>query len=297
MNELELIEKKEIREEYINRIEVLEKVKGLLLLPDIMLATTQQVADFYEVDSELIRKTLENNKEEIISDGYIVWKAENFKSEYNSQLKITTNRGNFQVEFSNGQKEKFSPRGVGLFTRRAVLRIGMLLRDSTIAKEVRTQLLNIEEKTTNEEKILSITEEQQLMINVMYAKSDSDRLMAFSKYNDYKNRYINSLENKVEGLVNGILTWNAREGINRMARQIANKTFKGSYPKAWDKISAEMMYKHNIGITSRKQNCKKKKPTIFDVITSDEMPLLVQSCLSLCETYDIDTNELFVEFK
>lgn len=42
----------------------------------------------------------------------------------------------------------------------------MLLRDSDVAKEVRNQLLNIEEKTSTETKIEDIEEEQKLMLSV-----------------------------------------------------------------------------------------------------------------------------------
>lgn len=294
IREVELIEKKELRNEFIERIEILEKVKELLLLPDINLATTQQVADFYEVDIEVIKWHVKTNKDEIESDGYTVWNADSFIRENNYPIKINKNRGSFEVEFSNGQKEKFAPRGVALFTRRAILRVGMLLRDSTIAKEVRTQLLNIEEKTTTEDKISSVTDEQQLMINVMYAKDDSERLLAFSKFNDYKNRYINTLENKVESLVEGILTWDVREGINRMVRKIATKTFNNNFTSAWDKVYAEMLYKHNIGINARKKNCNKKKPTVFDVLDESEIRLLVKSCSSLCEMYKINIDDLIM---
>lgn len=40
-------------------------------------------------------------------------------------------------------------RGIRCFSKRAVLRFGMLLRDSEVAKEVRTQLLNIKEEAEN----------------------------------------------------------------------------------------------------------------------------------------------------
>lgn len=297
MKEVEIIEKKDLRDQFIDRVEVLEKVKSLLLLPDVNLATTQQVADFYEVETEAIRQITTRNKDEIQSDGYVVWKAEDFNSDNLSQLKITTQRGSFRVEFSDGNQQRFSPRGVALFPRRAILRVGMLLRDSEVAKEVRTQLLNIEEKTTEQQKVSSITEEQQLMLNVMYAENDSDRLMAFSKFNEYKNRYINTLENKIEALTDGILRWNSREGVNRMVRQIAGKTFNGKYNKAWDKVYAEMLYKHNIGINVRKKKSELKKPTIFDVLNENETRLLVKSCLSLCDMYEIDTEELLMDIK
>jgi hypothetical protein len=113
-------------------------------LPDIQLATTQQVADFYEVDVTAIRMIVNRNRDEIESDGYSTWKMKDFLGS-NKMLcpKITSYRGHFEVEFSNGQTENFNQKGIGLFTRRAILRVGMLLRDSEIAKEVRTQLLKL----------------------------------------------------------------------------------------------------------------------------------------------------------
>jgi len=142
IKESELIENKEVRENYISRIDVLEKVKQLLLLPDVNMATTQQVADFYDVDIEAIKYHIKNNRDELELDGYMVWKASDFKTNNMSELKIIVNRGSFEVEFTNGQKETFAPRGVGLFPRKAILRIGILLRDSEIASKVREKLSN-----------------------------------------------------------------------------------------------------------------------------------------------------------
>ncbi len=292
MKEFELIEKKDLREKFVDRIEVLEKVKGLLLLPDINMATTQQVADYYEVDVNVIKMQVSLNRDEIMADGVKNLSGKETKEVLASKNILPTNfRGYFEA-----CDQRFSHRNNLLFPRRAILRVGMLLRDSEVAKEVRTQLLNIEEKTTEQQKISSITEEQQLMLDVMYATNDSDRLLAFSKFNDYKNRYINSLENKIEALTDGILRWDSREGVNRMVRKIAVKAFNNSFSSAWDKVYAEMLYKHNIGITARKTNCKtKKKPTIFDVLNGEEQRLLVKSCLSLCEMYGVDIDDLLIK--
>lgn len=46
------------------------------------------------------------------------------------------------VKFKIGDTEVLiNNRGIRCFSKRAILRIGMLLRDSEVAKEVRTQLL------------------------------------------------------------------------------------------------------------------------------------------------------------
>ncbi|MED1558968.1 phage antirepressor KilAC domain-containing protein [Bacillus paramycoides] len=52
-----------------------------------------------------------------------------------------------------------SKRGAYVFPKSAILRIGMLLKESEVAEEVRTQLLNIEEATAPEEKVAVINAE------------------------------------------------------------------------------------------------------------------------------------------
>lgn len=49
-----------------------------------------------------------------------------------------------------------SYRGANVFPICAILRIGMLLRDSEIAREIRIQLLNIEEAVTDEQRTIAI---------------------------------------------------------------------------------------------------------------------------------------------
>jgi fructosamine-3-kinase len=80
-----------------------------------------------------------------------------------------------------------------------------------------------------------------------------------------------------------------------MVRKIAARVFDNNYSKAWDKIYAEMLYKYNIGVTQRKNQSKLSKPTIFDVLDEEETKSLVKSCLSLCEMYRVDINDLMME--
>ena len=112
------------------RTEVLDKVKVLSLLPDDMHATTEQVATFFEVDVEAIRWHVKMNREELESDGY----------------RIVT-RSIFETEF--GSLSNLSPqaRQIALFNRRAMTRLAMLFRDSPVARQVRSHLLDIEEST------------------------------------------------------------------------------------------------------------------------------------------------------
>ncbi|MEA1853021.1 hypothetical protein U9M49_07955 [Cytobacillus sp. OWB-43] len=149
----------------MERVEVLDRVKGLLLLPKLEMATTKQVAEFYGVSRAVISMLISNNKGEIQSDGYFTMKGRELVSKYN--LHSTPQNGYLLLE--DGSTVAY--RGTGLFPKRAILRVGMLLRDSEVAKEVRTQLLNIEEKVTTEVKTVDLNEEILLKVAVADAHS------------------------------------------------------------------------------------------------------------------------------
>lgn len=120
---------------------MLEWVKGLLLLPALEMATLKQVATFYAVSEDVIKFLVHNHKEEIISDGFATYR----KDEVIDSLKVDvislqTGKGKTIVTVVGGGEINIPSRGLRLFPKRAILRVGMLLRDSAVAKEVRTQL-------------------------------------------------------------------------------------------------------------------------------------------------------------
>ena len=119
----------------MNRVEVLDRVGGLLLLPNTELATTKQVAEFYGVDVEVIKKVTQRNKEELESNGVKVMPYREIKELVNGY---------------NLSLYKISKRGATIFTPRAVLLVGFMLRDSKVAQEVRNQALNIIENASVE---------------------------------------------------------------------------------------------------------------------------------------------------
>ena len=125
LNEELLINNKEERDKYIDRINVLEKVKDLLLLGDSEFATTQQVADYYEVDISVIQKLVSRNKQELESNGLKLNSKNDIKNLIGQDVKL-------EITIPN--------RGMKLFPKRAILNVGMLLRDSKVAKEVRNYL-------------------------------------------------------------------------------------------------------------------------------------------------------------
>ncbi|WP_393950477.1 hypothetical protein [Lysinibacillus sp. PWR01] len=124
-------------------MEVLERMKGLLLLPALEMATTQQVADFYEVDRTVIYQISNRHKDELLSDGYCKMTGKDLRNfsgfDTMSNAKMTDKVNHILIEHG-GVETKLSNSVNTFFPKRAILRVGMLLRDSVVAKEVRTQL-------------------------------------------------------------------------------------------------------------------------------------------------------------
>ncbi|MEK4783357.1 MULTISPECIES: BRO-N domain-containing protein [Bacillus] len=154
------------RDSLVNRVEVLERVKNLLLLPELEVATTQQVADFYNVSLDSLRNVIKRHREELTIDGYKTKTGKEVTDSLRFKMnlkEIKTKIGRYVVTTDDGTEYSFSNKSNALFPKRAILRIGMLLRDSEVAKEVRTQLLNIEENTVAEVKTYEIDYEQEVL--------------------------------------------------------------------------------------------------------------------------------------
>ncbi len=200
---IDLIESKAHRDELAERIEVLSKVKGLLLLPNMEFATNRQIAEFYEVPVKTIQKIYARHIAEIREDGYTTMTgkmlAENLATDTMSTAKVTREKGHILIE-SDGQTTQVPYSTIGLYPKRAILRIGMLLRDSAVAREVRTQLLNIEENTSKEVKVAEINKEEELTTEAVQAMMAGDvqgLAVANAKIIEYKNRHIAKVEEKL----------------------------------------------------------------------------------------------------
>ena len=125
-------------------VTLIDKVKQLFLIPETTLVTTRMIADYYEVDVDAIKKCYQRNIEEIKQDGtQVIRSCKQFWQGHVVPPKIQTRQGGAMLYYDNGLEIDIPVVNIRVFTKRACLRIGMLLRDSTVAKEVRTQLLNV----------------------------------------------------------------------------------------------------------------------------------------------------------
>ncbi|GAB3014558.1 hypothetical protein GCM10023080_097320 [Streptomyces pseudoechinosporeus] len=126
INEAALLESKSLRDSALERTDVLDRVKALSLLPDGMHVTTAMVAAYFEVGLEAIKSLVKDHRGELETSGYHLLVGEELRS------------------FKDLSGLQSHTRSLALFSRRAVLNVAMLLRDSEVARQVRTYLLDME---------------------------------------------------------------------------------------------------------------------------------------------------------
>ena len=295
ISEETMISNKELQERFINRIDILDKVKTLLLIPKMECMTIRQVSDYYEVPVETIRGLYKDNRDEFVSDGAIKHSIGEIKNSIGGLptiRKISNRKGVMEIEIDENTKVLIPNTGVILFPKRAVLRVGMLLRDSVIAKEVRTQLLNIVE-VAQEEKPEIITQEIQkeedLLLNIgkAFATGDATKLMiATQEYFNYQKRNIKKLENDKKLLTAEILTISDRQMFNAVMRKLAMK-LRISFKMMYGIFYQRLMYKYHINLKARGD---KQKPYI-QYIKPDEWNLVQKCIVAILEDNNINATE------
>ncbi|MRX56738.1 hypothetical protein GJU41_22605 [Bacillus idriensis] len=144
-NELVLIESRTMRDQHVYRDEVLEKVKVLPQLPNSLEITTEMAAEYYEVPVETVRSLVKRNR-----------------NEFNDYGEIRILKGKSLQDFKTEVQDELLFKGVNALTlvnKRGLLRLGMLLTESEVAKSVRSYLLNVEEISDAEQKRWAIERE------------------------------------------------------------------------------------------------------------------------------------------
>ena len=289
MKETQFIDDKVLRDKSVEHYEVLEKVKELLLIPNTKWATQKQVAEYYEVGEKAIETIYSRHRDELESDGVSLKSYKEFLNIQNEGLEISYVVGKTIFTFANGNELTVPNRGLKVFPRRAILRVGMLLRDSEVAKEVRTQLLNIEEKTSTEIKTEDIKEEQKLMLSVGMAVASGDaNAVAIASANlvAFKNRHIEKLQNDNKALAGEILSWSDRKKLNAGVRQLAAMTGI-PFGNMWNELYKNLQYKYGICLKQRGG-----KPFI-QWVDESEWENVIKTFCAMCEAYDQSPTEMF----
>lgn len=290
-----MVDNHDLRNELIARTEVLDKVKKLLLIPEMNCMTIRQVADYYEVDIDTINRCCQRNRTEIVGDGVANKTPKVFKDLLNEQdVQLVQNRTNLVIQIDDNTRLEIPNRGIKCFSKRAILRIGMLLRDSKIAQEVRTQLLNIVEHTAEEKPELltqDIDDEEKLQAAIGKAFATGD-IMEFATaaqaYTAFQRRHIDRIETSNKLLTGEILHISDRKMFNRVMRKFAS-TLHISFGVAFSMLYKQLSYRYGIDLKKRGD----RKTPYIQYIKDDEWDKVQKVIVAILEKYNVNVKESF----
>ncbi|MES5927236.1 phage antirepressor KilAC domain-containing protein [Bacillus cereus group sp. MG9] len=148
-----IIYEKELREEIGKHqdraFDIINKVGGLMLLDNESFAPLNEVARFYNVTRETIHMLIRYNKREFQKTGIKVASGREILGLVNKNFLMTNIEhtkgyklvtiGERSAKIANGQNT--------LLTKDSVIRVGMLIRDSEVAREFRNQATKILNRT------------------------------------------------------------------------------------------------------------------------------------------------------
>ncbi|MGV6935914.1 hypothetical protein ACWA2B_10405 [Paenibacillus sp. CMM36] len=146
-NEMILTESKTMRDELVFKDSVLDKVKQVSMLPGTFELTIDMIANYYEVGYEAVMSIIKRHRDE-----------------FNEYAELRVLKGKSLKEFRDVHLElrqiiDSNTRNLTVVNRRGLLRVGMLLTKSEVAKAIRHYLLNVEEITEKEQKQWAVERE------------------------------------------------------------------------------------------------------------------------------------------
>mgnify|MGYP006972159458 CR=1 FL=1 len=249
-----------------NNIHILESVKDILTIANTDLITVHMATDYFEVGLEAINSLIKDNRGELIENGLKIYKKKDFLKVLEGHLRNNKQmNGKSILTFNDGYELIFPNRGMYLMTKRTLLNIGMLLRDSEIAKELRKRILDIvhdaENGNGNIDTIVNeIDEETRLKVDYVDAMMSGD-LVKMNEINaklfELKNKRILELEKEskyksgvIEGLAENITLAEKRQRLNQIIR--INGIDKVT--DRWNLLYSEFQKKYHLDLSKRMDN-------------------------------------------
>ena len=181
----DILEKEELRQEILNNnrsLNIMNEYKTITTINKMEYETIDRVAEYFEVDYKCISKLIERHREELINNGLLVLSGSNTR-DYLGRYKVSFHnyRGYFIAE-----NRKFNNKSNILINKRCFLNIAMLLRDSKVAEEIRSKILDIVLNGNSNNEVITI-----------------DNTELFNKIEE-QNKIINELTKIVKDLSNKI---------------------------------------------------------------------------------------------
>lgn len=239
-----------------DNIHKLELVKEILTISKTDIVTVKMCAEYFEVNERRIRQVVDEIKEELEENGLKVYSKAEFLKEINVPLRNNQQlNGKSILTFEDGTELIFPNRGLILMTKRTVLNIGMLLKNSKVAKELRRRILDIVHDAEDTEivnnVINEIRTEQEISQDMLQAIMSGDLVkesLLKTELLNLKNKRIEHLE----GIVTNSLTiTESKSIINKCIRTIASTKYNNNFGMTWNEFYKLVNYKLNINIKNR----------------------------------------------
>ena len=163
----------ELRHQLSDRVEILEKVKAVFLISQLVMATTEQVAEYFGVPAKTISMTYLRNKEELDANGTVLLTPSMVNALNLQNVSSVAVRGGCLFSIDN-DVFAINYRGTHFYPPRAILCMAMLLRNSAVAAEIRTQLLNLVEAAPAQMKIANIQAQEEVALKIAKAMMSGD---------------------------------------------------------------------------------------------------------------------------
>lgn len=138
----DILEKEELRQEILNNnrsLNIMDKYKTITTINNMEYETLDRVAEYFEVDYYCMQKLIYNHKEELLKNGLLIINCKQTKEILAKEnISYTNYRGYFMAD-----NRRFNNKSNILVNKRCFLNIAMLLRDSQIAQDIRSKILDI----------------------------------------------------------------------------------------------------------------------------------------------------------
>lgn len=122
-----------------------------------------------------------------------------------------------------------------------------------------------------------------------------ERALAWAEEQRALRGELQSLKENNMALAGEVLKWEDRAFINACIRRYAAQALDGNFAQAWISYKKDLLYKHGISLQQRQtnhMNTTGKKVKTLDLLTDDEVPMGVQTAISLCITHGIEIDDL-----
>jgi hypothetical protein len=204
------------------------------------IATTEQVAEFYEVPIKTVEAVLQRNRKEFDSDGLKVLRGKELGS-------VT-----FIMKVTN------KARNLTIWNPRATLRLGYLLRDSAIAKAVRTTSLDFIEQAAKPKAAPPKSQAEVTLALAQQLVDQEQRMQAVeARVNHIEQRSIEAIETLafLPAPTESAPPLTERDSLRKLINAWCRSN-NIEHEKAWRTLYAELYIRDGFSVNARIKNSK-----------------------------------------